>query len=258
MLSTEPEVRLVDRIPSLRVVQLMTAGAEVWIGPLPDGVALCDARGVHGPSTSEWAVGAILASIREFPRFVRAQAEGRWDYTPTDEVAGKRVLVVGAGDVGEAICRRLEPFEVRLTRVARTPRPGVYGVAELPGLLPDADVVVLAVPLTEATRRMVDAKFLAAMADGALLVNAARGTVLDTEALLAELGSGRLRAALDVVDPEPLPAGHPLWSAPGLFLTPHVAGSVPGVWPRAYRLVGAQLRRFVAGESLVNLVTDGY
>ena len=258
MLSTEPTTRLVDRLPELRVVQLMTAGAEVWIDRVPDGVALCDARGVHGSSTSEWVVGAILASIREFGRFVRAHDERKWDYTPTDELAGKRVLVVGAGDVGEAICRRLEPFDVSLIRVARTARPGVYGVLDLLDLLPQADVVVLVVPLTEATTGMVDAAFLAAMADGALLVNAARGPVLDTDALVAELTSGRLRAALDVVDPEPLPPEHPLWTAPGLFLTPHVAGSVPGVWPRAYRLVGAQLRRFAAGEPLVNVVTDGY
>ena len=179
---------------------------------------------------------------------------------PTDELAGKRVLIVGAGSIGAAVQARLAPFEVDFTLVARTPRPaeGVYGVDELPGLLPEADVVVLLVPLTEQTRGLVDEKFLAAMPDGALLVNAARGPVARTSALVSELASGRLRAALDVTDPEPLPADHPLWELPNVLLTPHVAGSVRGLLPRAYRLVGAQLRRFVTGEPLANRVVDGY
>jgi phosphoglycerate dehydrogenase-like enzyme len=152
----------------------------------------------------------------------------------------------------------LAPFEVRLTRVARTARDGVHGIDELPALLPDADVVVLLVPLTEATRGMVDADFLARMPDGALLVNAARGPVVSTSALTAELASGRLNAAVDVTDPEPLPADHPLWTMPNFLLTPHVAGSVRGLLPRAYGLVGDQLRRYVAGEPLINEVREGY
>jgi phosphoglycerate dehydrogenase-like enzyme len=168
------------------------------------------------------------------------------------------VLVVGAGSIGAAIARRLEPFEVSVTLVARRPRDGVHGVASLPELLPAADVVVLVVPLTQATTGLVDAAFLAAMADGALLVNAARGPVVDTGALTAELATGRIAAAVDVTDPEPLPAGHPLWDMPNFLLTPHVGGSVYGLLPRAYRLVGTQLRRYVAGERLDNVVIDGY
>lgn len=256
-------VRLVARLPDLRVVQLLSAGADAWVGQLPAGVTLCDARGVHDSSTAEWVVAAILGHLRGFPAFARAQAREDWAYdrfTPTDELAGKRVLIVGAGSIGAALAARLAPFEVELTLVARTARPaeGVYGVADLPALLPVADVVVLLVPLTDATRGMVDARFLAAMPDGALLVNAARGPVVDTGALVAEVSTGRLCAALDVTDPEPLPVGHPLWRMPNVMLTPHVAGSVRGLLRRAYRLAGAQLRRYAAGQPLHNQVRDGY
>ncbi|SCG46644.1 Phosphoglycerate dehydrogenase [Micromonospora siamensis] len=254
---------LLDRLPALEVVQLLSAGADAWVDRVPAGVTLCDARGVHDSATAEWVVTAILAHLRGFPALARAQARREWAYdevAPTDELAGKRVLIVGAGSIGAAVEARLAPFEVDFTLVARTARPaeGVHGVDELPRLLPEADVVVLLVPLTDRTRGLVDEKFLAAMPDGALLVNAARGPVARTEALVAEARTGRLHAALDVTDPEPLPADHPLWELPNVLLTPHVAGSVRGLLPRAYRLVGAQLRRFVAGEPLENVVTDGY
>ncbi|WP_091084724.1 2-hydroxyacid dehydrogenase [Micromonospora nigra] len=254
---------LVDDLPDLAVVQLLSAGADAWVDRVPPGVTLCDARGVHDPATAEWVVTAILSQLRAFPALARAQARREWAYAevaPTDEVTGKRVLIVGAGSIGTAVAARLAPFDVELTMVARTARPdeGVRGVDELPRLLPGADVVVLLVPLTDRTRGMVDERFLAAMRDGALLVNAARGPVARTPALVAELATGRISAALDVTDPEPLPADHPLWSMPNVLLTPHVAGSVRGLLPRAYRLVGEQVRRFAAGEALINAVVDGY
>ncbi|WP_200211643.1 2-hydroxyacid dehydrogenase [Micromonospora coerulea] len=254
---------LLAELPDLEVVQLLSAGADAWVGRTPERVTLCDARGVHDSATAEWVVAAVLSQLRGFAPLARAQGRREWAYdevAPTDELAGKRVLIVGAGSIGAAVRARLAPFEVAFTLVARTARPadGVHGVDELPDLLPDADVVVLLVPLTEQTRGLVDEKFLAAMPDGALLVNAARGPVARTPALVAELTSGRLRAALDVTDPEPLPADHPLWELPNVLLTPHVAGSVRGLLPRAYRLVGEQLRRFVAGQPLINRVVDGY
>jgi phosphoglycerate dehydrogenase-like enzyme len=256
-------VSLLPRLGSLEAVQLLSAGADAWVAQVPEGVVLCDARGVHDASTSEWVLTATLAALRRFPAFARAQQRHEWvvsGETPTDELTGKRVLLIGAGSIGAAIAAKMAPFDVALTRVARTARPDedVHGVDELPGLLPHAQVVVLVVPLTEQTRGLVDADFLKALPEDALLVNAARGPVVDTGALLAEVRTGRIRAALDVTDPEPLPAGHELWDLPNVLLTPHVGGAVRGLLPRAYRLAGEQLRRFVAGEPLINQVVDGY
>lgn len=257
-LATSEAVAMTEQIPHLELVQLLTAGAEAWIGRLPDGVALSDGRGAHGGATAEWVVSLLLAVYRHLDRFVRAQDRGEWDYHQTEELAGKKILIVGAGDVGQKTRARLEPFEVETAMVGRTARDGVHGWDELPALLPRYDATVLIVPLTDETRGMVDADFLAAMPGGALLVNGARGPVVDTDALLAELTSGRIRAAVDVTDPEPLPPGHPLWSAPGLLLTPHVGGTVPMAMRRAYGVAAEQLAAFVRGEEPPNLVTGAY
>jgi phosphoglycerate dehydrogenase-like enzyme len=262
-LAQADSVQVAAKMPRLRVVQLLSAGADAWVGKLPPGASLHDARGVHDSSTSEWVLTAVLAYLRAFPAFVRAQERHEWAYaanSPTDELAGKHVVIVGAGSIGAALRARLEPFEVRVTGVARRARPdeGVAAVADVRSLLPEADVVVLIVPLTDETRGLVSPAFLAAMKDGALLVNAARGPVVDTDALVAELATGRIGAALDVIEPEPLPADHPLWDMRNVLLTPHVAGSVRGLLPRAYGLAGAQLRRYVADEPLINTVVDGY
>jgi phosphoglycerate dehydrogenase-like enzyme len=254
---------ILPKFTGLTAIQLLSAGADAWIGHVPDGVQLCDARGVHDAPVAEWVIGAVVGALRRFPDYVRAQEREQWggpDLVPARELTGARVLIVGAGSIGLAIERHMAPFGVTVTRVARSARPDedVHGVAELPDLLPYADVVVVVVPLTEQTRGLADAGFLAAMPDGALLVNAARGPVVDTAALLAEVTAGRLSAALDVTDPEPLPAGHPLWRLPNVFLTPHIGGAVGGLLPRAYALVGDQLRRLLAGAPLINLVVDGY
>lgn len=246
---------LMAALPRLRLVQLLTAGYEPWEGVLPDGVALSTARGAHGGSTAEWVLAALLAVQRDLPRFVRAQDRAEWDFHQTGTLLGARVLIVGAGDVATQIVRRLEPFQACATVVGRTAREGVHGMDELPGLLGRHDAVVLAVPLTEQTRLVADAAFLARMPDGAVLVNAARGPVVDTGALVAELRSGRLRAALDVTDPEPLPADHPLWHVPGVLITPHVGGSVTGAVERAYAIAAEQIAQFVAGRDPENLVT---
>jgi phosphoglycerate dehydrogenase-like enzyme len=242
----------------LRLVQTLTAGYDGLPQHMPPGVALATAAGVHDASTAELAVGLVLASLRGIDDAVRDAEAARWRPVLRPSLADRRVLLVGAGSVGGAIAARLAPFEVTLTRVAsraRTDELGaVHGVDELPALLPEHDVVILAVPLTEATTGMVDSGFLAAMPEGALLVNVARGPVVDTAALLAELRRHRLRAALDVVDPEPLPAGHPLWGAPGLVLTPHVGGNTTAMRPRALALLRAQLERLVAGEPPGNVV----
>ena len=233
-LSGDEVTRLLDDLPDLDYIQLLTAGAERWINIVPPNVKLSICRGAHGGSTAEWVIGALLYIYREFGPFARALDEGEWVHDRvtsggTDTLQDKRVLIVGAGDLGEQLTRRLVTFDASATLVGRQARDGVHGMAELPDLLGDHDAVVLMVPLTTETTGMVDAAFLARMADGAILVNAARGPVVDTDALVAELNSGRLRAALDVTDPEPLPAGHPLWTAQGLFLIPARRRQLPGL-----------------------------
>ncbi|HEU5107037.1 MAG TPA: NAD(P)-dependent oxidoreductase, partial [Micromonosporaceae bacterium] len=251
-------VRLLPQLPNLRLIQLLSAGAELWTGRVPDGVMLSVCRGAHGGSTAEWVIGVLLSIYRELREFEANRAEQRWHQHMTETLQDKRVLVLGAGDLGRELKRRLDTFDAHTTLVGTRARDGVRGRDELPELLPEHDAVVLMVPVTPATTGLVDAAFLARMPDRAVLVNAARGVVVDTDALLAELRSGRLRAALDVTDPEPLPAGHPLWTAPGLLLTSHVAGSVTGFHKRAYTVAAAEIARFVAGKEPENLVTGEY
>ena len=250
---------VLSKLPRLRLIQLMSAGSENAIAFVPPGVTLCNARGVHDPAVAEWVMAVILAQTRQLPRFVAAQLAGTWDPVRSESLAGQTVLIVGYGSIGEAIERMLAPFEVTVDRVARRARPGVLSMDDLPEVLPKADIVILLVPVTPDTIGLVDARFLSQMHDQALLVNAARGSIVDTDALLAELRSGRLRAALDVTDPEPLPAGHPLWSAPGLLLTPHVAGAMTTAMSRVMVVVRDQLARYAAGEPLLNIVgQQGY
>jgi phosphoglycerate dehydrogenase-like enzyme len=256
----QPEIaQKIGALPSLKTIQLLSAGADHIRPHIPGRITLCNARGAHSASTAELTVGLIVASLRKLPRFAVAQRDGHWKGSLSDTVAGKHVLIVGYGDIGAAVERRLAGWDVTIERVARQAREGVHAIGELPELLGRADVVVILVPVTAETTRLVDAAFLAKMKDGALLVNAARGVIVDTGALLAELTAGRIRAALDVTDPEPLPDGHPLWQAPGLLLTPHVGGAVYQARDSAYGVVGAQLARLAAGEPLANIIGDnGY
>jgi phosphoglycerate dehydrogenase-like enzyme len=250
-------IDVVQEMPALKVVQLQTAGFEHVLPHLADGVTLCNARGVHDASTAELAVSLILASFRRLPRAVRNQDQHLWPsaYDEMDDsLADRTVLILGYGSIGEALERRLAGFECDVIRVARRPRDGVHPVSELPGLLPRADVVVLLMPATPETRGLVDAKFLARLKDGALLVNVARGVIVDTDALLAELETRRISAALDVTHPEPLPTDHPLWSAPNVLITPHRGGASTAFAPRVARLVRTQLERYASGEPLINVV----
>ncbi|MDF3302466.1 2-hydroxyacid dehydrogenase [Streptomyces tropicalis] len=255
-------LRPLPRMSAVRVVQTLSAGidhVEPGLDRMPPGTVLCNARGVHEASTAELALTLVLASLRGVPGFVRAQDRGEWRGGFHPALADRTVLIVGYGSIGAAIEDRLAPFEVaRVARVARssrtTARGPVHPLTELPALLPEADVVVLSTPLTDSTRHLADAEFLARMKDGALLVNVARGPVVDTKALLAELETGRITAALDVTDPEPLPAGHPLWHAPGVLISPHVGGPTSAFLPRAKRLLVDQLHRFVNREPLRNVV----
>ncbi|RSM63538.1 dihydrofolate reductase [Amycolatopsis sp. WAC 01376] len=249
--------KLIAGLPSLKLVQSLSAGVEKLIPLVPAGVRLANGRGLHDLSVAEHALALIHASQRDLPRWFTQQATASWEREHTRSLADSRVLLVGYGSIGQAIERQLLAAEAVVTRVASTARPAeqVHGVGELAELLPSADIVVLILPETPATVGLFGAAELAALPDGALVVNVGRGSAIDTEALTAETVSGRLRAALDVVDPEPLPAGHPLWTAPGVIITPHIAGGSASFYPRAKRLVAEQLRRYAAGEEPLNLVS---
>jgi phosphoglycerate dehydrogenase-like enzyme len=255
---------VVTGLDSLAAVQLQSAGYEQFAADVPPGVLLCNAAGVHDASTAELALTLTLASIREIPAFAAAQAKGRWEpLRLRHALADRRVLVLGYGNIGRAVASRFRPFEVTLTAVASRARPGddlvdhVHGIDELPTLLPEHDVVVVIVPLTDAARGLVDADALARMPDGALLVNVARGPVIDTNALLAECRSGRLHAALDVTDPEPLPEDHPLWTTPGVLVTPHIGGATEAMRPRSLALIRRQAEALRDGRPLENVVVEG-
>ena len=250
----------VSRLDGLRVVQTLSAGVDRIVDRVPAGIILCDASGVHDVGVAEWIVLAILASYRRLPQLIEAQQATTWrhDGSRGDELHGSSVIILGHGSIGRAVEQRLAPFGVDVVRVARSEREGVHGLADLPTLLPSADVLVILLPLTAETRELVGAEVLSRLKPGALLVNASRGAVVDTTALMAALTDGGIRAALDVTDPEPLPDGHPLWSMPGVLITPHVAGDVSGEEDRAWALVADQVGRLARGEPLRNVVVDGY
>jgi phosphoglycerate dehydrogenase-like enzyme len=249
---------LLPRMSALRVIQTLSAGVDRLLPMLPPGVTLCDAGGTRDIAVAEWVLAAILASTRTLPELRDAQREHDWSWHQSGELAGRTVMILGYGAIGEAVEARLAPFEVDLIRVARRARAGVHPVSELRSLLGLADVVVVLLPLTAATAGLLDADALAALRSGALLVNAARGPIVDTQALLALLEAGRIRAALDVTDPEPLPADHPLWDAPGVLITPHFAGDTLAAERRAFAFIGDQVRRYLRKEPLANVVEDGY
>ena len=270
-------IRIWPRLRGVRLVLSLMAGTE-WI-PATVGprVTICNAHGAHNIPTAEWTVASILAMLKYFPFYLDVQHVGQWKrrfeasaryaritgdsrplYPPVllEELTGKTVLLVGHGAIGKEIERMLAPFHVKLLRVARTARtqPAVHAVAELDSLLPQAQVVVLILPSTAESRHLMGRRQLALMPQGALLVNVARGPIVDTDALVEALNSGRIRAALDVTDPEPLPEGHPLWTCPNLLLTPHVAGSSPQFAPRSLHTAAGELRRYINGEPLQNVV----
>lgn len=246
----------IDEMTSLEVIQLNLAGYDAFVGLVPDGVALCSAAGVHDTGTAEMALALLLAQSRKLDQYARNMTDGRWERDGFGwSIADRRALIVGYGGIGKAIERRLEPFELAsITRVARTARENIYAFTELEQLLPEADIVLIACPLTADTENLFDARKLALLPDGAIVVNVARGPVIDTDALIAETSSGRLRAALDVTDPEPLPADHPLWHCPGVLIAPHTGGPATSFWPRTNRLIARQLAHWAAGRPLENRV----
>ena len=251
-------------LPRLRVVQLLSAGYDNVVSAIPAGVKLANASGVHDASTAELAVTLALSALRGIPDFVAAQARSQWlPAKSRPSMADRKVLILGYGGIGTAIARRLSGFEASLTAVASRARAGdglvdsVHGVDELPSLLPEHDVVIVIVPLSDATTGLVGRDFLASMPDGALLVNVSRGKVVDTQELLEATSSGRIMAALDVTNPEPLPADHPLWQVPGVLISPHVGGVTSAFEPRAVALLREQLAAFAQERPVRNVVHVG-
>ncbi|MGA8154560.1 MAG: NAD(P)-dependent oxidoreductase [Terriglobales bacterium] len=266
-----------EHLKGVRVIQLPWAGVDTLVKFFPPGVTLCDARGVHDIPTAEWTVTAILAMQKCLPFFMDRQRQGKWalgqqsqqiDHpvptkiknppAPMKEVADATVLIVGYGSIGRAVEARLSPFGAKFLRVGRSAHQAVEPLSNLDQFLGHADIVVLTIPLTSETRHLFDAKRLAKMKTGALLVNASRGAIIETEGLLQSLSEGKIRAAVDVTDPEPLPEAHPLWKAPNLLITPHVAGDSERFMQRAFKLIREQVERFVRAEPLINVVAEEY
>jgi phosphoglycerate dehydrogenase-like enzyme len=249
--------RLIEVLPSmreLRAVQAMSAGVDWLRGAVPDGVTVCNARGAFDAPLAEWVVGVILAFGRGLLRARDAQGRHAWEPFGLDELAGRTVVILGLGSIGGEVGQRLRPLGVQIVGVARTARAGVAGMADLDRLLPMADVLVDLLPLTSETDGLLDARRLGLLRDGALVVNGGRGRTIRTAHLLAEVRTGRLSAALDVTDPEPLPPDHPLWALPNVLVTPHQSGDSRQASDRVWQIVESQVRRFAAGEPLDNVV----
>ncbi len=245
------------KMPNLKVLQMPNAGYEDAIEFTRTGMTLCNGRGIHDASTAELAVGLAIASLRGFPEFVRNQDRGQWVHSRQQSINDKKVAIIGYGSIGKTVARNLSGFDVTVVPFSRSGSDGALKIADLDSQLPTFDVVILILPLNDESRKMFNKERLALLKDGALLVNVARGGIVDTDALVAELNSGRITAALDVTDPEPLPAGHPLWSARGVMIAPHVGGNTSAFEPRARRLVEAQLARLAQGKGLENVIIAG-
>jgi phosphoglycerate dehydrogenase-like enzyme len=247
---TNRPMALTAQMPNLRMVQITAAGTDEWANEVPDGVVLAGARGAHAGPVSEWVLSAALTQYRQWPALVRFQDEHTWAHRKfaADTLRGKQALIVGAGSIGLAAARLFAAFGTESTLVASTGRDGVHAAAEIPNLIAGHHIVVITAPLNDQTQNLVDKDFLAAMDDGALLINAGRGRIVDTDALVAEVRSGRLRTALDVTEPEPLPRDHPLWTCPGAIISPHSARTVPGTNALCYKVAVEQVTTFLAGK----------
>lgn len=247
----------VTQMPSLKYLQMPNAGYDDALEFMRDGLILANASGVHDDSTAELAVGLTIASRRGFVDFIRAQDKGQWVHKRYTSFSDSKIGLIGYGSIGKTIAKNLSGFEVEVIPFTRSGSDGSIKISELNSYLPTLDIVILILPLTSESKHLFNKDRLALMKDGALIVNVARGGIIDTDALLAELNSGRLHAALDVTDPEPLPQDHLLWKAPNLLIAPHVGGDSTAFDPRCRRLVEAQLERLARGEEIINVVARG-
>jgi phosphoglycerate dehydrogenase-like enzyme len=248
-------IEIIPRMKNLKVVHYNQAGYEDILPHIPQGIILCNGTGVHDVSTSELAIGLAIASRRGFAEFMDNQKQGVWKRTRKPALADSHVGIVGYGHIGKRIASLLEMFETKVTAFTRSGSDGSIKIAEFDDYLPKLDVIILILPLTAESKNFMNANRIKKMKDGATLINVARGAIVDTDALVAELNTGRITAGLDVTDPEPLPAGHPLWSAPNLIISPHVGGDSGAFVPRARKMVQEQLARIAKNEPLINQIT---
>jgi phosphoglycerate dehydrogenase-like enzyme len=249
-------ISMIGQMKSLKVIQSPNAGVDDLLAVLPKGVTLCNAAGVHDASTAELAVALSIASRRGFADFARNQVAGTWVHERKPSLTDSNIAIVGFGNIGKMIASMLAPFDVSVTSFSNSGRDGSLAMDNFDYLLPTFDVIILIVPLNASTRHLMNATRLRAMKDGAALVNVARGPVVDTEALINELKTGRITAGLDVTDPEPLPDGHPLWKAPNVIITPHVGGDSQAFIPRGRKLVEEQAERYATGAPLLHIVAQ--
>ena len=250
-------LELTKQMPNLKVLQMPNAGYDDALAYLRPGITLCNGRGIHDDSTAELAVGLTIASLRNFPTFALNQSKSKWVHTKEKSLYSRKVGIVGFGSIGSTIARMLSGFNCEVIGFTKSGRDKTKNISELDSYLPNLDVIILILPLTSESRKLFDARRLSLLKDGALLVNVARGPIVDTQALLNELNLKRIYAALDVTDPEPLPESHPLWKAPNLFISPHVGGNTSAFEPRARKLIESQLEKFAAGLPLDNVVAVG-
>ncbi len=250
-----PSIAKIAQLPRLRMLQSLSSGVDNVLGSVPDQVTFCNGAGLHHEEgTAELAVSLILGSLKQLPVFALQQSRRHWRHLRTDSLDGKRVLLVGHGHIGQMIEQRIAPFGARITRVSRTARDGVAPLSQLRRLAAEADILVVCIALAPDTTGLIGADVLAALPAGALVVNVARGAIVDAAALAGRLADGRLRAALDVTDVEPLPADRPEWALPNVLITPHVGGDTLVFARRAPGFVADQAERYLTGQPLANIV----
>jgi phosphoglycerate dehydrogenase-like enzyme len=252
-----PALELTKKMPNLKILQMPNAGFDDALEFVRDGITLCNGRSIHDDSTAELAVGLTIASLRGFPDFVRNQDKSSWVHVKNKSINDRRIGIIGFGSIGSTIAKMLSGFSVEILPFTQSGRDNTTAISDLDKHLPTLDVVILILPLTPESKHLFNAKRLSLMKDGALLVNVARGPIIDTDALVKELNSGRITAAVDVTDPEPLPSDHPLWRAKGVLISPHVGGNTTAFEKRARKLIESQLNLLAEGKPLNNVIVAG-
>jgi len=253
----QPALELTKKMPNLKILQMPNAGYDDAMEYVRDGMTLCNGKSIHDDSTAELAVGLIIASLRGFPDFVRNQDKSDWVHVKNKSINDRKIGIIGFGSIGTTIAKMLSGFAVEIIPFTQSGRDNTIAITDLDKHLPTLDVVILILPLTKESKHLFDAKRLSLMKNDALLVNVARGPIVETDALVKELNSGRITAALDVTDPEPLPKDHPLWKAKGVLISPHIGGDTTAFESRARRLIESQLNLLADGKPLNNVIVSG-